>query len=72
MEKKQAYRSPHLVASFDRNAFVDADSIDVKVENGKVTLSGGVTDQIAFRTAVDIVRNTPEVTDIVNNLFIPR
>jgi len=27
-----------IMAALDRNAFIDADSVDIKVENGKVTL----------------------------------
>jgi osmotically-inducible protein OsmY len=59
-----------IVAAFDRNAFVDADSLDVEVENGKVTLSGAVPYRTAYRTAVDIARNTPGVVDIVNDLVL--
>jgi len=59
-----------IVEAIERNAFVRADSVDVEVENGKVTLSGEVADWTAYRVAVDIARNTTGVTEINNNLLI--
>lgn len=59
-----------IVRALERNAFVDADSVDVEVKNGKVTLSGEVTDWTAYRVAIDTARNTAGVTGINNNLLI--
>jgi len=61
-----------IMAAYDRNVFVDADSVDVKVEKGKVTLSGTVPSRTAYLTAVDIIRNTIGVIDIDNHLDITR
>ncbi len=57
-----------LAAALERNIYVDVDAINVKVENGKVTLSGTVENTLAFRSAVDTARHTPGVKGVINNL----
>jgi osmotically-inducible protein OsmY len=59
-----------IISALDRNANVDASSIDVIVEDGKVVLSGTVPSWVAFRTALDTARYTLGVIDIVNRLRV--
>jgi hypothetical protein len=57
-----------IVAAFDRNANVGAEWVDVKVEDGKVTLSGNLPDKRAYRAAYNVAASTSGVIDIINNL----
>ncbi|MGD2246163.1 MAG: BON domain-containing protein [Candidatus Aminicenantes bacterium] len=59
-----------LIAALDRNIYVNDDAIDVKVKNGKVTLSGIVDNTLALRIAVDTARHTLGVRDVTNNLTL--
>lgn len=49
---------------------MDANSIEVRVENGSVVLAGTVKDRRDFDTAEDIARYTDGVTAVENNLVI--
>jgi osmotically-inducible protein OsmY len=57
-----------IVAALDRNINVDVEWVDVKVVNGKVTLSGTVPDYRAYRTAYNVTAYTLGVLDIINDL----
>lgn len=57
-----------IVAALDRNSKVEADSIDIKVEKGKVTISGGAPNWAAYRAALDTVNHTAGVVDVINHL----
>jgi osmotically-inducible protein OsmY len=57
-----------LMTALDRNIYVNSHNINIKVENGKVTLFGKVRNSLAYRTAVDTARLTPGVKEVVNNL----
>jgi len=59
-----------LMAALDRNFYVDVNAIDVKVKDGKVTLSGRVESALSYRAAVDTARNTFGVKDVINNLIL--
>lgn len=59
-----------IVHALDRNARTDASAINVKVENGSVTLSGFASDLHAEQTATSIARHTAGVRDIVNHIEI--
>lgn len=59
-----------LIGALDRNIYVDVDAINVKVEKGRVTLSGTLDNTLAYRAAVDTARHTPGVKDVVNNLSL--
>jgi osmotically-inducible protein OsmY len=61
-----------IMAVFDRNANVDAEWVDVKVEDGKVTLSGNLPDKKAYRVAHNVAASTSGVIDIINDLQISR
>jgi hyperosmotically inducible protein len=50
-----------IESALKRNVGADVDSIDVRVENGKVTLSGSVSSLAALSAAEKIVENTPGV-----------
>jgi osmotically-inducible protein OsmY len=59
-----------IVAAMDRNAYLVVNQVNVKVQEGEVTLSGTVRDRLAYRIAVDIVRLTAGVKHIINNLHL--
>ena len=59
-----------LMGALERNIYVDPNAINVKVEKGRVTLSGSVENSLTLRAAVDTARHTPGVTDVVNNLTL--
>ena len=56
--------------SLKRNVSVDVDLIDVKVENGKVTLSGIVSSLPTLCAVKKIVENTPGVIMVSSELVI--
>lgn len=51
---------------------IDATNIDVKVNNGEVTLSGSVDNRQAKRLAEDAIEDVPGVRDINNQLRVTR
>jgi osmotically-inducible protein OsmY len=59
-----------IMAAFDRNVNVDAGWVGVKVEDGKVTLSGNLPDKRAYRAAHNVAASTSGVIDIINDLQI--
>lgn len=59
-----------IIAALDRKFNVDAEKIDVLVENGVVTLSGSVNDWRAYDAAMNTVRFTAGVVDIIDHLEI--
>ncbi len=59
-----------IVAAFKRNANLDAERIEVRVENGRVSLTGTVPNWDSCRMAEDTARFTAGVTEIVNNLSL--
>lgn len=50
--------------------YLDATDIDVRVENGEVTLSGRVDDRASRRRAADIAEEVPGVLDVFNDLRV--
>jgi len=58
------------MGSISRNFKVNAENVDVKVQNGEVTLSGTVADWSAYRAVMDAAEFTAGVTDITDNLVI--
>ena len=59
-----------IEAALDRNVNIDVDLIELKVENGKVTLSGTVGSLPDFRAAQKIAENTPGMLMVDNELII--
>ena len=59
-----------IIGSISRNFNVNAEKVDVKVERGKVTLSGSVADWTAYRAVMDAAEFTAGVIDIDDNLII--
>ena len=51
---------------------IDASNIDVRVENGEVTLSGSVFDRTDKRRAEDLIENVSGVREVHNNLRVGR
>lgn len=49
---------------------IDASDIDVRVENGEVTLSGTVDERRTRRLAEEIIEDLPGVRDVRNELRI--
>lgn len=50
------------------DSYVDADHVDVSVENGKVRLTGQVDTPLAKRAAGDDAWDTPGVQDVENDM----
>jgi len=59
-----------ITASLDRNSNIDVDSINLKVEEGVVTLSGKVPNWAAYYDAVNSASHTVGVINVINNLNI--
>jgi osmotically-inducible protein OsmY len=51
---------------------IDATNIEVKVQNGEVTLSGSVSDRSDKRRAEDLIENVSGVREVHNNLRVGR
>lgn len=62
--------SDDIISALDRNFNVDAEDIDVLVEDGVVTLSGSVPDWRAYDAAINTARFTAGVVDIIDHLEI--
>jgi osmotically-inducible protein OsmY len=61
-----------IETALERSLNVDAGPVNVKVENGEVTLSGKVASGTAFRAAYEISLYTTGVTEVDNQLIIER
>jgi osmotically-inducible protein OsmY len=59
-----------IVDALERNANVDVDMVDVKVENGTVTLAGMVPNWRARRSAYEAALFTRGVINIRDNLVV--
>lgn len=59
-----------IVGALDRNFNVDVEKLDVLVEDGIVTLSGSVPDWRAYDAAINTVRFTAGVIDIIDHIEI--
>lgn len=59
-----------IMDTLHRNAYVDADDVNVKVENGVVSLSGTVKDWLEHKAVFDSARFTNGTREIIDNLII--
>jgi len=59
-----------IIASLDRNPNIDVDSVNVKVEEGVITLSGNAPNWAAYYDALNSARHTVGVINVINNLVI--
>jgi osmotically-inducible protein OsmY len=59
-----------LVSGLERNAYVDPETIHIKVQDGVVTLAGEVPNLLAYRSAHDVARYTVGVVNVVNSLTL--
>ncbi|MFO7836525.1 MAG: BON domain-containing protein [Candidatus Thorarchaeota archaeon] len=59
-----------VVSALETKFTVNADDVDVKVEDGIVTLSGTLPSWTSYRAAMDAAENTLGVTDVVDQLII--
>jgi osmotically-inducible protein OsmY len=59
-----------ITAAITRNFRVSIKDINVKVENGVVTLSGEAPDFDSYNSALNITRSTNGVIDIIDNIVI--
>lgn len=59
-----------IEAALERNVYVDAEMVDVKVTDGVVTIAGSMPDWKAYKVAYDAAKHTPGVIDVINNLTI--
>ncbi|MDB5047751.1 MAG: transport-associated protein [Fibrobacteres bacterium] len=60
----------NVVAALDRNSHIIAESVDVEVKDGVVTLRGEVLNRIAEQAAYDCALHTEGVVSIRNDLII--
>ncbi|MDD4358763.1 MAG: BON domain-containing protein [Candidatus Pacebacteria bacterium] len=60
----------NIVSAIDRNVYVDAESVNVEVENGIVTLSGMVPTFAAYKAAYNAASYTLGVIDVIDNLTV--
>ena len=60
----------YIMAALDRITEIDPNTLDIKVENGVVTLSGRVPDWGIYRTVLDIARYTPGVVNVIDYLIV--
>jgi osmotically-inducible protein OsmY len=61
-----------IVSAIDRSISVDAESVDVKINKGIVTLSGTVPDWSGYRAAINAAKYTVGVIDIDDKLVMKR
>lgn len=59
-----------IISALERNVHVDADDIDVKVEDGTVTLDGTVKTYTAKNAAFDSALYTPGVITVNNRIIV--
>lgn len=59
-----------IEAALERNIYVDAETVDVKVRDGVVMLAGTVPDMRAYNAALDTAKYTPGVVDVINELVV--
>lgn len=59
-----------IISALERNVHVNADDIDVKVEDGKVTLDGTVKTLTAKNAAFDSALYTPGVISVNNRIIV--
>ena len=59
-----------LCERFTQHSYLDPSDIDIRVQNGQVTLDGSVSDRQAKRTAEDIAEGVSGVTEVQNRLRI--
>ncbi len=59
-----------VIDAIDRNTSVDVDSVDVRVQEGIVTLSGVVSSRVAYSTAESIASRTKGVVEVRNNIDV--
>lgn len=68
LEDKQI--ADELLSSLERNTFVDADSMDITVQDQIVTLGGSVSEQRAISEAGEVARRSSGVKRVENNVKI--
>lgn len=59
-----------ILSALERNINVNVAYINVKVENGRVVLSGKAPNLLVYRTVYDTARHTRGVVEVENNLSI--
>ncbi len=59
-----------IEAALERNLYVDAENVTVKVENGAVTLTGTLPTYNARRRAYSAAANTLGVVEVNNNIVV--
>ena len=59
-----------IMDALSRNGEINVETIDIKVANGRVTLTGTVPERASYRAVFDIVRYTTGVREVKNELMI--
>jgi osmotically-inducible protein OsmY len=54
------------------HAHIDPSDVELKVQNGEVTLTGTVDDRQAKQLAEDVAENVAGVTEVINQIRIRR
>jgi osmotically-inducible protein OsmY len=60
-----------IEAALERNQYIDAEKVTVKVEDGEVTLTGSVSNYYARGRVYDAAAFTPGVLRVDNNVIVP-
>ena len=60
----------HIISALERNRYVNAETVDIQVQDGVVSLFGTVIDHRARRALENIVRNTSGVREVVDEVHI--
>jgi len=59
-----------IIRALDRSYRIDVDDVNIKVRNGKVTVSGTIPNWIVYTNIIDIIRFTPGTREIEDKLVI--
>lgn len=59
-----------IVAALDRSADINVNTVDVQVSDGRVILSGNVSNYNTLKAAENCARYTDGVIEVINNLLI--
>jgi len=59
-----------IQSAFERNRHIDPDTVTARVVNGKVILSGSQPNWMAHQNVIDIVRYSPGVNEMVDEIKI--
>lgn len=59
-----------IVDAIDRDIHIDVDEVTIEVDNGIVTLTGGVPDRLAYNALMNVAEHTLGVIDVHDHLVM--